>query len=174
MKVVAIIVQSVDGLLTRRSDERVYRWTSQEDKKHVRETTAAATLIVLGSATYEAFKQYLKPTSTTLRIILTTRPDSYKDAVVPGKLEFSNQTPQELVEMYEKKGHKELLLLGGPKIYSSFLKAGLLHELQITIEPLLFGSGKALIETSEDVELELTSMEKLNERGTLLLKYKVL
>ncbi|OGK39445.1 hypothetical protein A3F34_00685 [Candidatus Roizmanbacteria bacterium RIFCSPHIGHO2_12_FULL_44_10] len=174
MKIIAVVVQSVNGRITNGNDDRVYKWTSEEDKKHLREMTAAASLIVMGSSTYDAFKQYLKLSPTTLRIVMTSHPEKYRDEVVAGQLEFSSQTPGELVETYGKKGHKKLLLLGGSKVYSSFMEAKLINELLLTVEPLLFGSGKPLVEGSETTSLKLISCKQLNEKGTLLLHYSTL
>ena len=174
MKIIAVVVQSVNGRITNGNDGRVYKWTSEEDKKRLRGMTATASLIVMGSSTYDAFKQYLKLSPTTLRIVMTSKPEKYRDEVVAGQLEFSNQTPEELVETYQKKGHKELLLLGGSKVYSSFLEAKLINELLLTVEPLLFGNGKPLVEGSETTSLKLISCKQLNEKGTLLLRYTVL
>jgi len=173
MKVIALIVQSINGRITKGSDEKVYQWTSGEDKEHLKQMTSKASLIVMGSTTYEAFKKYIQLSPNTLRMVMTSQPEKYKDDIVIGQLEFVNKSPKELVEKYEKKGYKELLLLGGSKIYSSFLEAGLLNELLITIEPVLFGTGTPFIESHKHVSLKLVSIEKLNDKGTLLLKYSV-
>src|SRR3989344_2196841 len=161
MKVIALIVQSINGRITKGSDEKVYQWTSGEDKEHLKKMT------------YKAFKKYIQLSPNTLRMVMTSQPEKYKDDIVIGQLEFVNKSPKELVEKYEKKGYKELLLLGGSKIYSSFLEAGLLNELLITIEPVLFGTGTPFIESHKHVSLKLVSIEKLNDKGTLLLKYSV-
>ena len=68
-----------------------------------------------------------------------------------------------------------MLLVGGSKIYSSFMKEGLVDELYLTIEPVVFGNGKNLFsDESFETKLELVSSKKLNKKGTILLKYRVL
>ena len=65
--------------------------------------------------------------------------------------------------------------MGGAHISTSFLKAKLIDELWLTIEPKIFGTGGSLvINENLDIELRLLSVEKVNERGTLITKYKVI
>ena len=73
-----------------------------------------------------------------------------------------------LLEKYET-----VAVLGGTKTYTWFLENDLLDELYITIEPIVFGRGLPLFESSEDinVQLKLESTKQLNEKGTLLLHY---
>jgi riboflavin biosynthesis pyrimidine reductase len=54
-----------------------------------------------------------------------------------------------------------------------FLAAGLVDEIWLTVEPLLFGGGTPLLAARVDVRLELLASEKLNAAGTLLLRYRV-
>ncbi|OGK44506.1 hypothetical protein A2957_00530 [Candidatus Roizmanbacteria bacterium RIFCSPLOWO2_01_FULL_38_11] len=173
MKVIAIIVQSVNGRITKGSDPNVYKWTSQEDKLHLKETIGKASLIVMGSTTYEEAKRNITLLPQIQRIVLTSRPQDYAQEAVPGQLEFYSMAPQDVVKKYGEMGHKELLLLGGSKIYSEFLKQGLINEIWLTVEPVIFGQGKPLIDTDRNVSMKLLSLEKLNDKGTLLLKYQL-
>lgn len=172
MKVIAVIVQSVNGKITKGSDPNVYKWTSQEDKLHLKETIGKASLIVMGSTTYEEAKKNITLSSQIQRVVLTSRPQDYEQEVVSGQLEFYNLTPKEVVERYQN-DHENLLLLGGSKIYSEFLKQGLIDEIWLTVEPVIFGQGKPLIDTDRNVSMKLLSLEKLNDKGTLLLKYQL-
>jgi riboflavin biosynthesis pyrimidine reductase len=65
--------------------------------------------------------------------------------------------------------------LGGPKTNALFLKEGLVDRVLLTIEPRFFGVGKTLsLGTMLDIHLQLCSVQRLNERGTLLLEYELL
>ncbi len=172
MKVTAVIAQSVNGRMTRGEDANVYTWTSIEDKKHLKDVIGKAKLIVMGSKTYLEAKRNIKLNPYILRIVLTSQPESFADDEVKGQLEFYNDSPQEICKKYEKK-YDELLLLGGNTIYSLFLKEGLIDECVITIEPYLFGKGISFIHEDINAQLELISCRKLNEKGTLLVTYKV-
>ena len=68
-----------------------------------------------------------------------------------------------------------MLLVGGGIINSLFLKAGLIDELRITIEPVLFGEGKELLDKfTSHVRLKLLSVDMLNNSGTQHNIYKIL
>ena len=53
-----------------------------------------------------------------------------------------------------------------------FLKANLIDELLLTLEPVVFGSGIDLFRSGElDARWRLEHMEKLNDIGSLHLRY---
>lgn len=172
MNIVCVMVQTANGKITEGTDVKVYKWTSVEDKKHFEGMLSKFNLIVMGSSTYEAAKKVIKPDPAKLRIILTRTPERYAAESIPGQLEFSSDSPQEIVKKCEEKGYREMLLAGGGQINALFLNAGLVNELYLTVEPVVFGQGKNMVdETTERAELQLQSVEKLNEKGTLLLHY---
>ena len=55
-----------------------------------------------------------------------------------------------------------------------FLGAGLVDEVWLTVEPVIFGQGVDLFRGAElNVRARLIHMEQLNETGTLHLRYAV-
>lgn len=173
MKVIMVMVMSVDGKITRGDDPNIHTWTSQEDQKHFFSLLEKSELVVMGSKTFEVARKKINLELKTFRIVLTGNPARYKIYQVLGKLEFTSEKPKQLVKRLEKKGYKTMLLVGGPTLNGSFLKDNLVDELYLTVEPKLFGSGKNLVEGVRiDKNLTLISIKKLNKRGTLLLKYK--
>lgn len=174
MKVIMLAVLSLNGKITKGSDSNIYPWTSKEDAKLFFSLIQGCNLIVMGSKTYEAAKNIIKLKKNKLRIVLTRNPVKYKAFSVPGKLEFSHESPGKLVGRLEKLSYRKMLLVGGSEVYTLFLKAALVDEVHITIEPYIFGRGKNLIlEEGLEVGLKLLSIKKLNSNGTLYLKYKV-
>ena len=173
MKLKLIAVTSANGKLTRGNDPDIYKWTSKEDSNFFFGEVKKAKLIVMGSATFEAAEKLIKLGSGKLTIVLTSNPQKYSNRQKEQELEFSSESPKELVSRLENE-YDEMLLAGGAHVYSSFMKAGLVDEVYLTIEPIVFGSGKNLFAEEEfESNLKLVSSERLNERGTLLLKYKV-
>ena len=68
-----------------------------------------------------------------------------------------------------------MLVAGGAHVATSFIKAKLIDELCLTLEPKIFGYGSNLVaEEKLDIELKLLSSEKVNERGTLINKYMII
>ena len=174
MKVKLLAVTSANGKLTRGDDPDIYKWTSKEDHDFFFGEVKKAKLIVVGSATFEAAEKLIKLGSGKLTIVLTSNPQKYSNRQKERELEFSSESPKELVSRLENE-YDEMLLAGGAAVYTSFAKEGLIDEIYLTIEPIVFGNGKNLFADEEfETNLKLVSSERLNDRGTLLLKYEVL
>lgn len=174
MKVVAIAVISINGKITRGKDSNIYSWTSKEDSDFFFSKISTSKLIVMGSSTYEAARNRIKPEKGRLRIVLTRTPRKYSKDKVEGSLEFLSKKPTDLVSSIQKQGYREMLLVGGSAVYSSFLKENLIDEIYLTIEPLVFGDGKPLFaKGSFAADLSLIGVKRLNHQGSLLLKYKI-
>ncbi len=175
MKITLVMVQSINGKITRGANHHIPAWTSSEDKEHFRNLVDSASLIIMGRHTYEAAKSSIKHKEGTLRVVVTTNSASFKDEVNPGTLEFTNEAPKILIERLEQAGRTEGLLVGGATLNSTFLSAELVDDLYLTIEPHIFGNGHPLIEkTNLDISLKLLESKKLNNQGTLLLHYQVI
>lgn len=184
MKITLVMVSSLNGRITKGNNPDIYRWTSKEDQKFFFSLIHKSKLIVMGSKTYEAVRSFVLPKDpdrkTKLRVILTRHPQKYAKESRPGHpvspsqggLEFTSVKPKQLVNQLAKRGYKELLLVGGGEANKTFLEAGLVNELLITIEPKIFGTGKLMIgEGAFNKNLKLVSVKKLNKQGTLLCKY---
>ena len=174
MKVIMVAVSSINGKLTKGEETNVYSWTSKEDAKIFFSLIEKHNLIVMGSKTYEAARTIIKLRPNKLRMVLTRNRRKYKSDMVKGSLEFTSESPKDLIKRLEKQGYKEMLLVGGTEINSAFLKNSLVDELHLTIEPLIFGKGKNLVSEVEfEVALELLEVKKLNKKGTLYLIYSI-
>ncbi|MDO8504149.1 MAG: dihydrofolate reductase family protein [bacterium] len=174
MNVVMVMAASLNGKITRGRDSNIYSWTSKEDSELFFQLVEKHNLIVMGRKTYEAIRENIELKPGKLRIVLTKNPQKFASNTVPGSLEFSNETPRELLDRLERKGYTEMLLAGGGEVNALFLKSSLVDELHLTIEPVIFGTGKALISDEKlEVSLKLISVKKLNKKGTLHLRYKV-
>lgn len=168
MKVILIFVSSLDGKITQGNDPDVTKWSSKEDKELFNEIKNKQNLIVMGRRTYEAANPQLKP--GTLRVVLTHKPQKG----VAGMLEYTDETPRQLVNRLKKK-YNQMLLVGGSDIATQFFKANLIDELWLTIEPVIFGKGIPMVLEEElNVSLTLLDVRRLNPLGTLHVKYKVI
>lgn len=169
------MVSSLNGKITRGDDPDVTHWTSKEDAALFASMKAQHNLIVMGSRTYEASQNRIKLKDGTLRIVLTKNPEQYEPHTVPGQLEFTNEHPKDLVNRLETQGFKNMLLVGGSEINTAFFKENLVDEIHLTIEPVLFGSGKPLVSQDQfETKLTLVDSRKLNDRGTLHVVYEIL
>ena len=86
---------------------------------------------------------------------------------------FMQNSPAEIAKMLIDKGHTEAVIIGGAMTSSSFVNAGLVNDIYLVIEPVLFGTGLALLRGVEmDVELKLLEVIKLND-STIQLHYEL-
>lgn len=172
MKVTMVMLMSVDGKTTQGTDKNIYLWSSFEDQKHFFSLIKKHNLIVMGRETYQASKPVIKLEKEKLRIVMTRTPKKYFKYLTKGQLEFTDETPKELVLRLTNLGYENLLLVGGSMINGLFLKENLVDELFLTIEPRIFGRGKNISEGQLlNTKLRLVSIKKLNKTGTLLLRY---
>ena len=175
MKIILAAVTSLDGKITRWDEPGTQAWNSLEDRQYFSDLIASSKLIIMGRATYEIAKKGMRFLPGQKRIVLTSQPEKFSSEMSNGQLEFTAETPTELTKRLDGEGYKEALLVGGEKVFQDFLGSGLVSEVWLTLEPEIFGSGKSLAGAKNlKINLGLMSSERLNDRGTLLLKYEVL
>jgi dihydrofolate reductase len=151
----------------------VHKWSSEEDQTYFKKLWNESKVTVLGSSTFDF--DPIKPSPATRLIVLTSHPETYAERAVPGQVEFSSEAPRIIVDRLREDGYEQLIVAGGAHIATSFFADGLINELWLTLEPKIFGSGRNFVAESQlDIELELISCERINERGTILTKYRVL
>lgn len=159
---------TLDGKIGKTSDH-LTNWTSQADKKNFVEETKKTGVIIIGNSTYQTIG---KPLPDRLNIILSRNADESKN--IPGSLEFTNKPPQEVLKNLEKRGFKNVILGGGATINGIFLKANLIDELWLTLEPKIFGAGLSIFQdVSVDLNLELIENRQL-DKNILQVRYKII
>ena len=124
MKVILVFVSTLDGKVTEWGDPHVRNWTSKEDQEYYKQVWKDAQLIVMGSNTYMAEK--FPPSSQHLLLVLTAHTSKYKQYEVADQIEFTDNDPKELVEKFENKGFKTMILVGGAHVATSFFE-NILH-----------------------------------------------
>ncbi len=167
MHVIALAAMTADGRIARHEQDAV-NWTSREDRRMFVQVTRRAGVVILGRTTYDLLPG---PLSGRLVVVLTTHPQAF--SAVPGQVEFTDATPSDIIADLTARGYSEAVVAGGADVYSAFLAAGLVDELWVTIEPLLFGAGVPLIHCELPVvHLRLLEVVRLSE-STVQLKYRV-
>jgi len=173
MRVVLIAAQSLDGFLAKH-DRPGTDFTSEADRAWFPACLRSFEACVMGSATWRAARSEIlaAPYSGRRRIVMTRNPAAFADDAQPGRIEFTAESASALAARLRMEGVEHLALLGGGVINGLFLGAGLVDELWITIEPLVFGEGRPTAEGRLDVAMALAEVTRLG-RDTLLLKYTV-
>lgn len=173
MKTILIFVTTLDGKITKWGNPLIRSWSSETDQAYFDAIWDNYRVIIMGSGTYSPSP--VKPDSKHLYIVLTRQPEKYINNEVHGQLEFTSDSPSILLENVRKTGEEAVLIVGGAQVATSFLKEQLIDELWLTIEPRIFGTGGGFVnEEKLDITLNLLSITKANDQGTLLTKYKVL
>lgn len=171
-----MIVTSLDGRTTQKSTglESHHEWRSDEDAEIFTKKRDEASLIIMGSTTYEGAKNQMVHKKGKLRIVITRTPNKYNKEKIDGQLEFTNEPVKTLVRRLKKVGYKEALFVGGAHTATGFFREKLITDVWQTLEPKILGLGNGIVGEEEiDVSLKLLSVDKLNGKGTLLLKYSV-
>jgi dihydrofolate reductase len=171
MKVILSFVISLDGYVTDSKGRPPPVWASREDQKHFSKLIKECGVVVMGGKTYEAQKKKLRLSQGVLRMIVTRHPARRRKESVPGQLEFTSLRPKALLHSLQKRGYKKVLLAAGPALARLFIKAGLVDELRLTVEPILFGEGIKMDLGS--AQTRLLTIHRLNSNGTLLLTYRL-
>ncbi len=127
----------------------------------------------MGRKTYELSRESIHASKATnrLRKIWTRNPETWEQSEIPRAVEFTGKTPEEVLSELRDRGKTQCALLGGEETYSAFLNAGLVDELWLTVEPVLFGSGKRISQNRIETSFSLEKTERLSP-DVLHLKYK--
>ncbi|HEU4914239.1 MAG TPA: dihydrofolate reductase family protein [Candidatus Saccharimonadales bacterium] len=164
MKVFIVAAITADGFIGRTADH-LADWSSKEDKKLFIKLTKEAGTMVMGSKTFATIGRALPGRKT----IVYTREPRESDIV---DVTFTNEPPADLVSRLTSEGHESLAICGGASIYSLFMESGVVDELYLTVEPVVFGTGVPLFGHTLENGLTLLSAESLNP-NTVLLHYSV-
>ncbi len=166
MKVFIIAAITADGFIARHSNH-LADWTSREDKKLFVTLTKDAGVMVMGSRTFATIGRALPGRHT---IIYTTKPENV--AAHEG-IETTSESPKALVSRQKAIGAAGIAICGGAAIYDLFMRAGVVDEIYLVIEPKIFGKGIQLFMDDLNIDLALNESRKLND-NTVLLHYTVL
>lgn len=166
-KYTAFVASSIDGRIAKNSKSGI-DWTSKEDWKFLQQSLAKTDAVLVGYNTYKLYESRLKKRNT---IVLTSKNIKPKS---PGSVFFLNPKKINLKSFLENKNYKNVSILGGAGVYAFCLKHKILDELFVTIEPYVFTNGISMFASNsfKKYEFSLESIQKINKKGTILLKYK--
>ncbi|MFH0928485.1 MAG: dihydrofolate reductase family protein [bacterium] len=162
MKVILIAAISANGKIAEHVDQNSLDWTSKEDTHFFIQKTKEIGCMIMGQKTFMTIN---KPLKERLIVVLS---DREVIPAIPGSLEYTVKPFPEILAELEARGFKEVAICGGASVYGAFMKAGLVDELYLTVEPVLFGGGLPLAENFGRINLELLGVEKLGEQSVNL------
>ena len=113
---------------------------------------------ILGRATYDLVPE-LDEAEAQYKLVVTS--DSIFN-VRPGYKVVNS--PQEAIDFLKDKDIEEILLIGGGGVNTSFLKAGLVNEVELFIAPHIIGQGKPVFKYDDfEIDLQLIKVEQLSK-----------
>jgi dihydrofolate reductase len=166
---IALAAITLDGKIAKDSQHLSTDWTSEEDKIFFRSFLKECDVVLVGNKTWQTAKE---PLSKRNCIVLSR--SAHKLISESATVTFCNPEKIDLKKFILDKGYKKVAVLGGSQVYTYCLENNMLDELYLTIEPLVFGKGINLFQSNDvlNTHFQLEKMEKLNNQGTILLKYK--
>jgi dihydrofolate reductase len=159
---------TINGLIAKENDDTSF--VTKRDWKSFLELVKKQGHVVIGRRTYEVTspEEFVK---SSLYVIMTHKKSLKKKTP---KVIFTNKSPKNIIKMLGNMGFKKVLIAGGGKLNSAFMKEKLIDEIYLDIEPTIFGKGiKLFAEEDFEAKLKLIGTKKLSP-NEIQLHYKVL
>lgn len=173
-KVIYSLAASLDGFIATKDGSVDWLQMSdlEEGAEEMREFFASIDTILFGRKTYEkGLEMGGGPTYAGIYNYVFTRSEKFES---DGDIEFIKDDPERFVQDLKKKEGKDILLMGGGDLASTFLVAGLIDEIIVGIQPVVLGAGIPLFDgTIATCELERFDL-KTRKSGTVQVSYRIL
>jgi len=165
IKVIFIVAISADGRIAESQEQLTLSWTSKDDTVFFVRKTRELGALVMGRKTFETIG---KPLDGRLTVVMTKSPEAYTRYQEDGVLEFTDMPPAAILENLSKRGYSAVAVVGGSLVYSCFLRDGLVDEIYLTIEPVMFGRGILFAEEFEKISMRLLDVSRLGKHSVLI------
>lgn len=169
MKVTLYMATSLNGMIARENDN--VDFVSKASWASYRAMVEKIKNVIVGQKTYELMKTAgdLEGLTDIQVVVVTDQENLNVETPV-----FVAHSPAEALSILEGKGFTEALVAGGGTLNGSYLEAGLIDEIFIDVEPVVFGGGIKLFgEGKFDQKLKLLESKQLAP-NELQLHYQVL
>jgi dihydrofolate reductase len=176
-RVSSFIATSVDGFIARADGSLDWLDDSQallpegEDCGYL-EFMASIDGLVMGRHTFEQVVTFAEWPYGSLPVVVLSHIPVTIPPLLAGTVRSSQESPEGLVARLGREGFRHLYVDGGHTI-QSFLRAGLLDEITITVIPVLLGAGRPLF-SSLPHDVKLTTMQsRAYEFGFVQTTYRI-
>jgi len=168
MKTILVASISINGMIAE-DEHSEFSWLSRREENLFETISKEAGVIIFGRRTFEANLSG-SPLPDRLNVILTA---GKRLENIPGILHFSNGTPDEVLREIEHLGYTTCIVGGGQAVFSSFLNAGLVDTILLTVTPAIFSKGLPFLsEVSHRINPTLEKSSTL-QNGEVLLEYSL-
>jgi len=170
MNIIVYLASSANGMVSKKTN--VPDWLSQEYGRGLLAISERTKAVIMGRTTYEILAPNHLPLQEEGTLIVLTH-DMTATPPQPNVV-FTQVTPNDVVRMLEARGHQEAVIIGGTQTVSTFMKARLVDELYLVVEPVLFDGGLPLLrDVDADYKMRLLDVQKLNPH-TVQLHYHLI
>jgi dihydrofolate reductase len=169
MKIIIYLAASANGMIS--NNRNAPDWLSPEYGQGFMAICAHTHAVIMGKKTYNILSPDYLPLKQEGSLVVLTHDTEAKPS--QSNVLFTGDSPGQIIAQLAAKGHTEAVIIGGTQTVSAFVKAGLVNELILVVEPVLFGSGLPLLkDVIFDCKLSLLDVKKLND-NTVQLHYEV-
>ena len=162
MKVILLAAISIDGKIAQSEEQISVDWTSKEDTKFFIKKTKESGVVIMGRKTFDTIGKPLKDR----KIVVMTR--DVNDKTDLDGVSFTDKSASEIIQDLRGDGCESVVVAGGASIYELFLKEGLITDLYLTIEPVVFGGGVDFVKNISRLDLKLVDVSRLGEKAVLV------
>lgn len=170
MKVILYMAQTMNGIIAR--EDYGEDFLSDENWKVFFALTKETGCFIVGRKTYEEvkkWKDYNFDNIKATKIIV-----SNKSNFNLGKGYLLANSPRDALRKASESGFKKVILTGGGKINTAFMKERLVDEIIVNIEPFVLGNGIKIF-SEEDFENKLSLIDtKVLKSGIVQIHYKII
>lgn len=171
MKVILYAALTLNGLIAKEDGNTDF--LSKEDFIHFNSICNQTKTVIFGRKSWDEMNpNWLPFKEGDGTYVILTRNKSLTSQ--NPKTIYSSATPAEIIALLAKSGSSEVCIAGGREIFSLFLGTGVVDELYIDLEPLVFGKGiHFLTEVDLEQNFKLLAVSKLSDQ-TIQLHYQVI
>lgn len=128
--------------------------------------------LIIGRRSFETIPE--EELESIKRLCLVVVSNTLNSAAVPPWVSNVSRTPREALTFLESRGFSRVLIGGGTTLNTAFMAGGLVDEITIDLEPVVYAEGKPLFAgLPRDCSLSLIEARRIGE-GSLQISYKVL
>ena len=180
------MMTTVDGYFEGPDHDIEWHNTDEEFGEFANKQTGEAGTFFMGRRTYELMESYW-PTedartsdpivaelmNTTPKIVFSKSLESINETEHWKNVTLKHEVNADEIRELKEKSDKDIAVFGSSNLCVSLLKAGVLDELRLMVNPVVLGRGTTLFEgLDEKISLRLTNTRNF-KNGNILLTYSV-
>ena len=159
---------SLNGLICREDD--TVTWTEAAWNSYFAACQKYGNLII-GKKSFETIPPEEADSMSKLKLVVVSK--TLAPSAAPNYVSHVASSPEAALSWLSQNGFNKALIGGGSKLNAAFLAAGLVDEIAIDIEPIMYRSGKPFCaKLPKEIGLRLTQVKQTGP-DSVQLRYRV-